>query len=272
MRKLFEFLYRNRSLLLFLVLELICFRMIVRSHSYQEAHFLNTSNAVAASVLEFSRTSDNYFGLREINESLALENARLRKQLSAYAEGTVVLPDSNRVMPYAFVTARVIDNTTGLSRNFITINKGRADGVEVGMAVVGQVGIVGKVKAVSEHYAVIISLLNIDEHVSVQLTRTGNFGTLRWDGENPAYAKLLYLPRHASVWAGDTLVTSGYNAVFPARMPVGVIRKAELSSDAMFYDVVVELAQDFSRLRYVDVIQSRNAAEIDSLQQTIQKP
>lgn len=272
MRRLLEFLYRHRSLILFLVLEIACFRMLVNSHRYQEAHFLSSSNRMAAGVLEFSNSTDRYFGLWDVNEQLAQENARLRSRLSELVDHQTSDADSARRAPYDFVTCRVVDNTTGLARNFITINKGSDQGIRPGMAVVGQNGIVGKVKAVSRNYAVVISLLNIDEHVSVQVQRTANFGTLRWDGSDAAMAKLLYIPRHASVWPGDTVVTSGYNAIFPARMPVGVIRKADLPADQMFYTIDVELSQDFSRLQFVDVIVSRHAAEIDSLQQSIQQP
>ena len=139
------------------------------------------------------------------------------------------------------------------------------------MAVIGQSGIVGKVKAVSKNYSVVTSILNIDEYVSVQIRRTGNFATLHWDGVDGANAQLLYLPRHASVWAGDTIMTSGYNAVFPRNLPVGIIRKVDLPPNAVFYEVTMELSQDFSRLQFVNVIRSRNVMEIDSLQQSVRK-
>lgn len=272
MRKLFDFLYRNRALLLLFVLEFFCFRLIINSHRYQEAQFLNSSNAVAASVLEFSRMTDNYFGLRETNEALAWENARLRSQLAAMAETRPAVFDSSAQRPFDFITARVVDNSTGQSRNFITINKGSTDSIAPGMAVIGQSGIVGKVKAVSKHFSLITSILNTDEYVSVQVRRTGNFATLHWDGVDGAYARLLYLPRHASVWAGDTVLTSGYNAIFPRNLPVGIVRNVDLPSNAVFYEVTVELSQDFSRLQFVDVIRSRNVPEIDSLQQSVRKP
>lgn len=273
MRKLIDFLYRSRALILLFVLEFFCFRLVVNSHRYQEAQFLNSSNAVAASFLEFSRTTDDYFGLRQTNEELALENARLRRQLTELRQAVPpVIRDSSSTPPFEFLTAKVIDNTTGQSRNFITINKGAADSIAPGMAVIGQSGIVGKVKAVSENFSVITSLLNIDEYVSVQIRRTGNFATLHWDGADGAYAKLMYLPRHASIWAGDTVLTSGYNAIFPANLPVGIVRKVDLPPSAVFYEVTLELSQDFSRLQFVDVIRSKNVREIDSLQQSIRKP
>lgn len=273
MRKLFDFLFRNRAVLLFLLLELYCFRLLIGSHRYQETHWLNSSNAVAASMLTLSQSTSDYFGLRQTNEALALENARLRRELAAWtAADHSVAADSAAGKPFDFITAKVVDNTTGHLRNFITIDRGSRDGISAGMAVSGQSGIVGKVKAVSERYAVLISLLNVDEHVSIQLKRTGNFGTLRWNGADASVAQFHYLPRHASVWPGDTVVTSGYNAIFPRGMQVGVVRSAELDESSLFYHVQVELAQDFSRLQFVDVILSRRSAEIDSLKKAVGTP
>ena len=270
MRKLLNFLYQNRSLLLFLVLEAVCTVLLVNSHRYQGAQYFNSSARVAAGVLDFSQRTSTYFNLREANEQLAMENAMLREQLTRVQLSTPIPADSGLTRPFDFMQARVVSNSTAQFRNYLTIDRGKADGIEPGMAVIGQSGIVGKVKAVSAHYSVVISLLNIDEHVSAAIRRTGNFGTVSWDGSNPESVSLQYIPRHASVWKGDSVVTTGYNAIFPPGLPVGVVREARLSDEAMFHEVTVELSQDFTRLQFVYVIRSRNKPEIDSLQQKVQ--
>jgi len=271
MRKLLRFIYQNRALLLFLLLELGCLLLIVNSHNYQGAQYFNSSNRTAASLLAFSQNTSDYFNLRKANEDLAYENAELKARVQALSSMLSVSADSGIVRPFDFITARIVSNSTAQFRNYITIDKGKIDGIETGMAVTGQAGIVGKIKAVSDRYSVIISLLNTEENVSAEIARTGVFGTVNWDGSNPRFAKLLYLPRHVSVWRGDTVRTSGFNAVFPPRMPVGVVTEANLDESSMFYDVTIELAQDFSRLQYVHVIRSKNEPAIDSVQQMILK-
>src|SRR5690606_19418188 len=104
-----------------------------------------------------------------------------------------------------------------------------------GMAVVSPLGIVGKVKAVSEHYGVVTSLLNKDVMVSAMIKRTGHFGTVQWDGRDPQYVNLEFIPRHVDPMVGDTIVTSGYNAVFPAGTPIGMIEERELGAEKLFY-------------------------------------
>jgi rod shape-determining protein MreC len=66
---------------------------------------------------------------------------------------------------------------------------------------------------------------------------------------------------------GDTVITSGYNAVFPEGIMVGIIRKANLKEETNFWDIQIELTQDFGRLSFVDVIKSRLKNEKDSLEQ-----
>lgn len=272
MRKLFNFLFKNRALLLFAVLELVCGIMVVNSRQYQHAQYFNSSAQVAAQILTASQNTENYFRLRDANIQLANENARLRALVETLGKTIPAVSDSIITAPFEFMSAKVVNNSTALFRNFITIDKGSSDGVKPGMAVAGPSGIVGKVKAVSDSYAVVISLLNVDEHVSASIRRTGNFGTIHWDGVSPDRIKLLYLPRHASIWSGDTVVTSGFNAIFPPNLPVGIVREVQLKNNDLFYDVSVELSQDFSRLQFVDVIFSRDAKEIDSLRKIVEKP
>ena len=137
------------------------------------------------------------------------------------------------------------------------------------MAVISAKGAVGKVKSVSEHFSVLISILNIDEQVSSVIRSLGYFGTTQWDGVDPRMVELRYIPRHVKLHAGDTVVTSGYNAVFPEGIVVGVIKEVNLKEETPFYNIKVELAQDFGNLTYVEVIKSNLKQEKDSLERVI---
>jgi rod shape-determining protein MreC len=226
---------------------------------------------MAANILGFSQGVREYFSLRTINEELAQENANLRTDLERLHQleqnYLPVNQDSIKVDLYDFVSAKVIANSTNLYKNFITINKGAADGILPGMAAISNDGAVGKVKSVSENYSVLISLLNVDEQISCVIKRTNHFGSARWDGLHQRYSNLLFIPRHATPVVGDTVITSGYNAVFPEGIMVGIIRKANLQEETNFWDIQIELTQDFGRLSFVEVIKSRLKNEKDSLEQ-----
>lgn len=226
---------------------------------------------MAANIISFSQGVREYFSLRKINRELSEENAALRTRLeqrnqSLYSIDVREIKDPAIVNRFDYVSAKVINNSTNLFKNYITIDKGADEGLKPGMAVISASGAVGKVKSVSDHYAVLISLLNIDENVSSVIKRTGHFGTSKWDGTDPRLINLLYIPRHVTPQVGDTVVTSGFNAVFPQNILVGIIREASLKEETPFWDIKVELAQDFGRLSFVEVVRSNMKAEKDSLE------
>jgi rod shape-determining protein MreC len=267
MFRLLNFLYYYRAFLSFLFLEVLCAWLWVANSQYQSTQFFNSANRVVASIISFSEQTRTYFSLAEVNRDLAEENAELRtlvEQMTIQEEAMRSVPDT--MVHFEFVSARVINNNVSHFKNHITINRGANMGLEPGMAVISSDGAVGKVKAVSSHFSVVTSLLNTDEQVSSVLKRTGTFGTSQWDGTDPRMINLLYIPRHVTLQEGDTVVTSGYNAVFPEGILIGIVRHVDLKMEAQFYDIRVELAQDFNRLAFVKVIRSQLKPELDSLE------
>ena len=211
-----------------------------------------------------------YFLLRQINSTLAEENAQLRSKFEAlnqlqYIATAPAAKDSMVINQFDFVSAKVVSNTVNRFTNFLTINKGEEDGILPGMAVISPLGAVGKVRTVSRHYSVVTSLLHVDVQVSALLKRTGHFGTIQWDGINPDYVKFKFIPRHVQPVKGDSVLTSGYNAIFPEGIMVGLIDEVQLT-DELFYDLKVKLSQDFRKLSYVEVVKNSLKHELDSLE------
>ena len=101
-------------------------------------------------------------------------------------------------------------------------------GITPGMGVMSAVGIVGKVKAVSDHFATVVSLLHPAMQVSAKLSHSGVLGTIQWTGRDPFRAQLLYVPRHVQIELGDAVVTSGYNATFLAGTMIGHVERLGL--------------------------------------------
>jgi rod shape-determining protein MreC len=264
MDRLLNFVYQYRAFLTFLLLVLFCSWLIVENNQYQSTRYFNSSNRLAANIISFSQGVREYFSLRRINADLAEENANLRSQLERYAAVDSLYTDTTR--RFDFVSAKVINNSVMMFKNYITVNKGSADGIKPGMAAISVKGAIGKVKSVSDHYAVLISLLNVDHQVSSSIKRTGHFGTAQWDGTDPRTINLNYIPRHVYPQVGDTVVTSGYNAVFPPDILVGIVSSVNLREEAQFWEIKVELAQDFGRLAFVEIVRSRLKIEKDSLE------
>jgi len=272
MYSFFQFLYRNRAFLTFIFLEVASFWLIVSDRSYLGAKFFNSSNRAAATVLRTTSNVSDYFSLNEVNLQLAEENVRLQQALlnrppfgiAPFRQDTAS-KDSAKLV-FKMLAARVINNSTQRVNNYLTIDKGEKDGVSPGMGVVGPMGIVGKVKYTSDSYASVISLLHTEFLISSSIKRNNVFGTIRWGGTDPTKAQLEYIPRHIALQVGDTIVTSGFNSIFPQGYDVGVIEDFSLSEDATFYTINVKLSTDFYSLSYVYVVKNMLGAEKDSLE------
>jgi rod shape-determining protein MreC len=274
MERLILFVYQNRAFFTFLALEFFCVWIIVENNAYQGTKFFNSSNGLIAGINNFSQGVRDYFQLKEVNQLLAEENAALKETLEERARQIypTEIPspaDTSFVKQYEFISAKVVNNHVDMVKNFITIDKGEDEGVEPGMAVISSQGIVGKVKLVSNHYGVVTSILHVDVMVSAVLKRTGHFGTVQWDGVDPDIVELKYIPRHVNPVVGDSVTTSGYNAVFPEDIMIGVIADVKLSEEALFYDLKVKLSQDFRKLSFVTIIKNHHMPEQDSLEQEI---
>jgi rod shape-determining protein MreC len=269
MERLFLFFYQYRAFFTFLILEVLCAWLIIENNQYQGARFFNSSNSTVASLNTLSQGVREYFLLRNINSTLAEENAYLRSRLEQFNQlkdtAQFTLTDSARLKQFDFISAKVVNNSVNRSTNYLTINKGSADSVASGMAVISPLGAVGKVKAVSKHYSVVMSILHKDNRVSVLMTRTGFFGSVSWNGHDPDYVQLDFVPGHVAPLKGDTIVTSAYNAIFPEGIMVGTIEEVK-QNETLFYDLKVKLSQDFRKLSYVEVVRSHLKHEQDSIE------
>lgn len=268
MFRLFQFIYATRNTLVFVLLEIICVALIASNNSYNGARLAGTSNYFFGSILSGVAHVKEYLGLRETNAALAFENARLKNLLQKYDHRPT---DSTHHLVLKFLEARMINNSILNEKNYFTIDKGEASGIHPGMGVISRLGVVGKIKYASPHFAVGVSLLHVNNQVSCMLKRGSNVGTLQWDGQDIRIVKLKYIPRHVTPVVGDTIVTSFYNAVFPPGLPVGTVHRAELKTDASFYDIDVALFNDFTKLHYVDVVINPLKKEKDSVEQIIQR-
>lgn len=278
MRNLFAFIYRFRAFLIFVLLEALCIFLIVRYNTYQGAAMFNSANTYVGQVLEFQSGVTDYFRLASVNSTLAQENAVLRQELMSYrqhaaADSTEQLDttfyaasDSAMSKPFILHAGRVINNSIRRTNNYLTLAIGSQDGVKPGMGVISPNGAVGRVKTVSRHYATVTSLLHSQMLISAKIKKDNTFGTIKWTGGDYRTALLDYIPLHIKPEIGDTIVTSGFNTVFPEGIMVGTISEVERELDKSFYTIRVELSVDFAQLSYVYVVENPRRPEQDSLE------
>ncbi|MDZ7635545.1 MAG: rod shape-determining protein MreC [Bacteroidales bacterium] len=169
---------------------------------------------------------------------------------------------------YSYLNARVINNSVNKQKNFITLDKGSRHGVTNGMGVASSGGVVGVVVGVSRNYAVVMSLLNTDFRLSASIARNDYFGSLAWDGINFRHARLSEIPHHVAVTEGDTIVTSGYSAIFPAGIMVGALTGGQ-KRGGDFVSLEVLLSVDFKKLTNVYLIGNLTREEKNNLEEEV---
>lgn len=270
MRNLLDFLARHNHWFLFVLLEVVSFVLLFKYNSYQGSVWFSSANAVAGKVYDASSAVDQYFSLVDVNRKLTERNVYLERELARLTDtATVAAKDSTYMQrmqagvlrKYKSVPARVVSNSLDKLNNFITIDKGTADGVGKDMGVACGLGVVGIVYLTAEHYSVVIPVLNSKSNISCSIRGRGYFGYLHWYGDRPDEAYLDDVPRHARFRIGDIVVTSGYSSVFPPGMLVGKIMRVYNSTNGMSYRLRVKLSTDFGNLRDVCVINDSEMME-----------
>ncbi|MDE5566867.1 MAG: rod shape-determining protein MreC [Muribaculaceae bacterium] len=277
MRELFDFFIRNSKWFVYAFFVVASCMLLFQGNPYQHHVLLTSANSVTSAVYEVSNNVTSYFNLREINEDLNRRNAslekeviNLREQLQRYAEAEFndTLATGRDIDHFDFIVAHVINNSISRPFNYLTLDKGSADGVKPELGVIDQNGVIGIVSGVGPHSARVISLLNPNLRLSCKIKNSDHFGSLIWDGNDPTMALLEELPRHTVFTPGDTVVTSGYSAVFPSGLPVGVILDDGRNHNENFFTLKVRLFADFTALGNVQIVMNNYSEEIAAVEQT----
>jgi rod shape-determining protein MreC len=272
MNNLLNFFVKHSAWFIFAIYVILSLVLLFKDNPYQQNVYLTSANQLSAAVYKAFNGVTSYFHLRGINESLQERNAALEMELielrNQMTEMALLKPDSLRqpaLRQYDFVMAHVISNSIAQPNNYITINRGYLDGVNPEMGVIDQNGVVGIVNVAGPHAARIISLLNPHMRLSCKLQRSGFYGSLVWDGKSPQYAVLEELPKHITYHKGDTIVTSGYSAVFPEGIIVGTIEGLARDMSDSFVSLRIRLTTNFSQLSSVRVITNSMKEQIEAL-------
>ena len=263
MQRIINFILNYRNAFLYAILLVFSLALTIRSHSYHQSKFFNSSKLLMGSVLSAKSGISDYFGLREENQRLAQENERLRLLLFN-SENKIMVSDSPPI--YDVIHARVVKNMYSSPRNYITINKGFRDSVQQDMGVITPLGILGIVENTSKKYATVQSILNTKSNINAKIKNTDYFGSLKWDAWDYDVVQLVDIPRSATVTVGDTITTGAMSSIFPEDIPIGVIKKYDLNQNQSSYNIQVDLFNDMANIKNVYIIKNRDREEILELQ------
>jgi rod shape-determining protein MreC len=223
------------------------------------------SQGTANWVKGFQENYDTLAGFRSENERLRkrIQSLEIEKQRLLEAEATNLRLkrqlDFRSHLTGAAITATIIANSASSWFQSCTIDKGSADGVLKGMAVVTPLGVVGQVVSVTARTAKVLLLTDPNSGIDVLVQRTRSRGIVSGSLENGTVLK--YVKRSEDIQAGDRLITSGLDGVFPKGMMVGAVIKVRKQHLGLFQFIEVLPAVQSARVEEVLVVGAQSDAK-----------
>jgi len=268
MRTLLRFIQKYSNFLLFLVLETVANVFIVQGSNYQRSKIIGLNRQVSGYVFSKVDGIREYLSLKETNQVLVRENMALRNRLDHIElrfDSSIVRSEFRDPYHYQYVPSRVVRNSVYKQYNYMTLDRGKKQGVFRDMGVISDEGLVGIVLEASNSFATVIPIINRDFRLSVKLKSNNYAGILQWEGESPLFALLNEIPFHVDLTDQDTIMTSGFSSIFPEGIEVGTIDSYTLEK-GNFYEIRVKLSTDFQRLFHVNVIRNFRQEEQQDLE------
>jgi rod shape-determining protein MreC len=277
MGNLLLILLRFKDALVYFILSILCLYFAVNFNHIQRVNWMHASNSVGGAVYKGTSNVNSYFLLKDENKRLAQANAQLMADLdrlrynynlvgdSLYGMNARLKADSSywkdstrfknprlfdESVNSSYIPCRVVYNSVVDNTNFITIDKGRLDGIKEGNGIVTGYGILGKVVSTSLHYSLVKSVLHVHNSVSAKIKNSNELGSIKWNGKSSNYVTLTEIPRHLKINKGDTVITTSYNSVYPANHPIGRIEEVSVDENQPFWDIKVRLFENHQKLEH----------------------
>ncbi len=271
MQQIISFLYKNKFLLLFLLLEALAIFFTIQSHSYHKSKFINSANFVSGGIYNKMNNLKEFYLLKEENLRLSEENVQLKNLLNLHKKTipqieVKIIDTINFNQKYNYTSAKIINNNFRKNNNYLTINKGSLNNIKTDLGVINNLGIIGITKSVSKKYATVLSILNVNSRINVKLLNSNHFGSLSWNNKNYNTVQLIDLPIQAAIHIGDTIITGGRSSIFPEGIPVGKITDFKTKNNNYEY-INITLFNDMSSIGFVEVIHNFDKIEIKNLEE-----
>lgn len=269
MRSFFLFIIRHYAIFMFLLLEGIAMYFVFTYNNFQNTFFINSANSVTGNVLNTYGNFQEYFELREVNDSLMQENATLRQQLNIgllHDSTDIVVKDSLGKPLYSYIPAEVIGNSYTEPNNYITLNKGSNHGIKENMGVITSSGVVGRVVKVSPNFSVVMSVLHSQFVSRVAVKKNNSQGRLTWTGKDPTHINIIQVSEPGNLIKGDSVITTKISPMFPSDIMVGTIEDFGKSQGSNYYTLNVKLSTNFSALQFVYVVNELMQKEREELE------
>lgn len=275
MRNLIAFFQRFRIFLYFLLLQVISLSLYFSYIAYPKGQFLTSSWAVTGTMLSWQNEFTKFIHLDETNEALQRENVRLRKlQLINFVKVStdlIKVKDTVYKQQYEYIPGSIINSSITRKNNYFTLNIGTTQGLEVGMGVFSDKGIVGVIHMTSKNFSLVKTILTENSNVDVLIQPSGLTGYLKWNGKDPTRGSVLGISQDIKLVKNSTVVTRGGSGIFPRGIPIGKVEKLLPVEGKPVWDVIIKFSVDYRSLQHVYVVKNLLLEEQTKLEEAIPK-
>ncbi|HKB42771.1 MAG TPA: rod shape-determining protein MreC [Chitinophagaceae bacterium] len=276
MRNVFLFIRRYFTFFSFLALQVVSLWFLFTYNRFHRAKFLGVANEMTGRINTQYNKVEDYFTLKEENRRLHKFNDSLMNLLPRnfmkhdtsmqLVKDSIPYDTSGHYRRYFFRDATVVYNTVNDRKNYIQLNRGSNQGIKDNMAVISSDGnAVGVVVNVSPNFCQVMSLLHVQNTVSASLKKTGDLGTVEWDGNDPRFLLLKKIPKTVDIKTGDTVLTSPYSYNIPPGYMVGTVAGILVDNTTGMYVLKVKTAANFYNLQQVHVVENFDRDEQSAL-------
>ena len=250
MKEIIKLILKYHFTIIFVLLEVFAFSLVVVHNNYQRSVFSGYITSITNFISSTYTDVCDYFYLQSHNEILVAENTRLKNEIEElkglyqqFKRDSLYEKTDSIGVVYKYRAAQIVNSSFNKTKNYLTIDKGSEDGIGIEMAVCSSEGVIGVVEKTSNNYAKVIPLINTNLRVSAKIKKNGYYGSLQWDGSDYQFSYLNDIPFHVNTEVGDTIVTSGFSAIFPEGELIGFVESVNRET-ANFLSIKVKLARE----------------------------
>ncbi len=264
MIRFFNIFFRFKEYLILVVLVIVSLFLLYQNNNIQIKQI--RSNTILA-IGFFQENFSSFFNaiwiphvisISEENGILRKNNAILNEELSRLREAGLEnirlksLLEFKQSSKYEIKYAKVVGKSLNLLRNYLTLNLGSDDGVQMNMPVITDKGLAGKVISLSGKYSIVEILKSKNFKASVIDERSRVSGILTWSGGSNLL--LSEVAKNLDVKVGDIIKTSAYSSIFPENIEVGVVTGISYDTGNLFQKIEVRSFVDFASIEEVFVM------------------
>lgn len=208
------------------------------------------STSIISDVFNIARVKSENERLREINAELMLQVNKLREYgvVNENLKRMLGLKDTTK---YPLIAALTVSKSFTIAQGTITLNVGSDDGVQPGMPVINERGLVGIIYAASKNYSIARTLKNFELKLVVKNERSRVDGILKWNGEDLV---IVNVPKTYDIEPGDRIICSELSSIVSLPIPVGVVIGATNVQTGIFNTIRIKPLADFSKIENVFVV------------------